>query len=202
MERRDTSVDIRLIDRLYIGRTIINAAQIVDQTPLPPLTDEVKYIGIRNLRAQSPTKTSAPPTPSPTPRLKGMVSLLPKTQELISTAQQSLGDMNISRKTSPISTHSTSRDTTPKRGQVSSRGQTPSGFQTPARAFTPSAALQSLRRSALVNKPLISTRRSLSVAITGPSTPIRPEDQTQRDSQSGSQQGQFSTRITRSKKEF
>jgi hypothetical protein len=116
-----------------------------------------------------------------------MVSLLPETQKLISTAQQSLGDINISRKASPISTHSTSRSITPKRRQVFSRGQTPSGFQTPshdqtpARAFTPSAALQSLRRSALVNKPLINTRRSLSVAITGPSTPTRPEDQTQRD---------------------
>jgi hypothetical protein len=116
-----------------------------------------------------------------------MVSLSPKTQELISTTQQSLGDINISRRASSISTHSISRGITPEREQVSSRGQTPSGFQTPsygqtpARAFTPSTALQSLRKSALVDEPLISTRRSPSVATTGPSTPTRPENQTQRD---------------------
>jgi hypothetical protein len=84
--------------------------------------------------------------------------------------------MNISRKASSISTYSTSRGITPEREQVSSRRQTPSGFQTPAYTFTPSAALQSLRRSALIDKPLISTRRSPLVAIIGSSTPIRSED--------------------------
>jgi hypothetical protein len=79
MERGDTPVDVRLTDRLHIGRIIVNAAQVVDQTLLPPLTNEVEYIGIRNLRAQSPIKTPVPPTPSPAPRLKGMVSLSLKT---------------------------------------------------------------------------------------------------------------------------
>lgn len=150
MERGNTPVDVGLTDRVHIGRTIASAAQAVDQRPLPQSTDEVEYMGTRNLRVLTPAKTPAPRTPSPAPRLREMVSLSPETQEIISTAQQTLSNLNISRGPSPMSFQSVSREqtpgreriltqgSTPNRSQPPSRGQNPSGFQTPVQAQPPS----------------------------------------------------------------
>jgi hypothetical protein len=129
--------EVGLEDRLRIGRTLLDAAQVASAAALPVPTDEVEYMGTRNLNVPSPRGTSVRSSRMPTPQAR----------DLATTAQ--LAQLYIAPTPSP----GRSAPTTP-------RAATPSSSISSARSSAFSEGLQ-----ARMNEGLISTRRSPSADL-------------------------------------
>jgi hypothetical protein len=82
MQRIDLPVEVGVVDRIRVGRALLDAVQVAAQAGQPVLTDEVEFMGIRNMN-----------TP-----VQGNASAVLRVEELISTAMQAqqLGDRTFS----------------------------------------------------------------------------------------------------------
>ena len=91
-DRSNLPVEVGLADRVRIGRTLLDAAQVAEQVRQPVPTDEVEFMRIRSLN--TPVQGRAPASAS---RMS-----TPKAEELISAAMR--GQQLCNRTPSPIPT--------------------------------------------------------------------------------------------------
>ena len=190
IERGPRPAIVSVTNRLKIGRAILASAEVADEAPQPVPTDEVEYLGIRNLsltpmsraptttpfRGQSftsATQASRVPSRGATPQRDLLVQTARAAHQLDSASGPS---------TRPAST-STSRQATPQLNQMiddAAQILHTSNPATPAARSTTSSPLSSARSSQLQTpqnmQELINTgRRVTARGSPMPRTPVREE---------------------------
>jgi hypothetical protein len=176
MDRTGLPVEVGLADRLRIGRGLFDAAQVAEQARQPEPTDEVEFMGIRNMNTPVQRNASAP---------KGR-KLTPDADELISTASRAHQpcDRTFSRMSS--------MPTTPKAPtSESSLSSVRSSL-----LVTPTQMRMNKERIDTSREP----RRNTAVAVTSRGSPV-PRNRVEEGEARASPQ-QFGRRITRHGKEY
>jgi hypothetical protein len=190
MERRPRPDNVGVTNRLEIGQAILASAEVANEAPQPVPTDEVEYLGMRNL-SLTPMSRAPIATPSRGQSFASAMQTLrvpsrgatPQRDLLIQTARaaRQLGSAS-GPSTRPAST-STSRLATPQLDQmINDAAQIlhTSNPATPAARSTTSSPLSSTRSSQIQTPPsmrqLINTGRGVTARGSPmPRTPVREE---------------------------